>query len=78
MEYQDRVLVNLNCKRTEVDELWSFVEAKEKNVPTDKKNTGTMGDVWTWVGHCSNTFRSLSNASSKLRVLFWWSGFWGW
>jgi IS1 family transposase len=49
MAYQDRVLVNLNCKRIEVDELWSFVGSKEKNVPADKKNTGTMGDVWTWV-----------------------------
>ncbi len=48
MAYQDRVLVNLNCKRIEVDELWSFVGSKEKNVPADKKNTGTMGDVWTW------------------------------
>ena len=49
MAYQDRVLVNLKCKRIEVDELWSFVGSKEKNVPADKKNTGTMGDVWTWV-----------------------------
>jgi IS1 family transposase len=49
MAYQDRVLVNLNCKRIEVDELWSFVGSKEKNVPADKKNTGTMGDVWTGV-----------------------------
>jgi IS1 family transposase len=49
MAYQDRVLVNLPCKRVEVDELWSFVGSKEKNVPAAKKNTGEMGDVWTWV-----------------------------
>jgi IS1 family transposase len=49
MAYQDRTLVNLTGTRWEVDELWSFVGAKEKNVPADKKNTGTMGDVWTWV-----------------------------
>lgn len=49
MAYQDRVLVNLNCKRIEVDELWSFVGSKEKNVPAAHKNDGTMGDVWTWV-----------------------------
>ena len=49
MAYQDRVLVNLQCKRIEVDELWSFVGAKEKNVPAEHKNDGTMGDVWTWV-----------------------------
>ncbi len=49
MVYQDRVLVNLTCKRIEVDELWSFVGSKEKNVPAAKKGTGEMGDVWTWV-----------------------------
>ncbi len=47
--YQDRVLVNLTGKKWQVDELWSFVGAKEKNVPAEKKNTGTMGDVGTWV-----------------------------
>lgn len=55
MAYQDRVLVNLKCKRIEVDELWSFVGAKEKNVPADKKNTGEMGDVWTWVSLCADS-----------------------
>jgi IS1 family transposase len=48
MAYQDLVLVNLKCKRIEVDELWSFIGAKEKNVPADQKGLRTMGDVWTW------------------------------
>jgi IS1 family transposase len=30
------------------DEIWSFVGAKAKNVPEEKKDSG-MGDVWTWV-----------------------------
>ena len=55
MDYQDRVLVNLNCKRIEVDELWSFVGSKEKNVPADKKGMGEMGDVWTWVAICAES-----------------------
>ena len=38
MAYQDRTLVNLTGNRWEVDELWSFVGSKEKNVPADKKN----------------------------------------
>jgi IS1 family transposase len=49
MAYLDRVLVNLTGKKWQVDELWSFVAAKEKNVPADRKGDGTMGDVWTWV-----------------------------
>ena len=47
MAYQDRTLVNLTGTRWEVDELWSFVGAKERNVPAGKKHE--MGDVWTWV-----------------------------
>ena len=31
-EYQDRVLVNLPCKRIQVDEAWAFCYAKQKNV----------------------------------------------
>jgi IS1 family transposase len=49
MAYQDAHLINLNCRRIEVDELWSFVGCKEKNVPADKKGMGEVGDVWTWV-----------------------------
>ena len=36
--YQDRVFHNLSCKRLQIDEIWGFVGAKQKNVPT-MKNT---------------------------------------
>lgn len=49
-EYLDKNLVNLNCKRIQCDEIWSFCYAKEKNVPADKKGQFGYGDVWTWVG----------------------------
>lgn len=49
MAYQDRALVNLKCRKIQVDELWAFVGAKEKNVPAERKGDGTMGDIWTWV-----------------------------
>jgi IS1 family transposase len=58
-EYQDRVLMNLPCKRVQVDEAWSFCYAKEKNVPTAKKAPEGAGDIWTWVG---------LDADSKLAV----------
>lgn len=38
----------LPCKRVEVDEIWSFVYAKEKNAPKAKKAAGEAGDIWTW------------------------------
>jgi IS1 family transposase len=46
--YQDRVFRNLTCKRIQVDEIWNFVYAKQKNVATAKAAPEGAGDVWTW------------------------------
>jgi IS1 family transposase len=46
--YQDRVFRNLTCKRVQVDEIWAFVYAKQKNVSTAKAAPDGAGDVWTW------------------------------
>src|SRR5271166_6520658 len=54
-EYQDRTLVNLPCKRLQVDEAWSFCYAKQKNVPTAKRAPEGAGDIWTWVGLDADT-----------------------
>jgi IS1 family transposase len=51
--YQDRVLRNLSCQRVQCDEIWSFVYAKQKNVPEEKKDQA--GDIWTWVAIDSDT-----------------------
>jgi IS1 family transposase len=53
-EYQDKVMVNLPCKRIQCDEIWAFVGAKEKNAKTYQKAKG-WGDVWTWVALCPDT-----------------------
>ena len=47
-EYQDKTFRNLNCKRLQADEIWSFVYAKDKNVPKKFKRKFGYGDVWTW------------------------------
>ncbi len=47
-EYQDHALRNLPCKRLQLDEIWSFVYAKAKNVPAEKAGEFGIGDVWTW------------------------------
>lgn len=31
-DHQDRVLRNLQCRRLQLDEIWSFTAAKQKNV----------------------------------------------
>ncbi|HEY0513216.1 MAG TPA: IS1 family transposase [Thermoanaerobaculia bacterium] len=48
-EYSSAKLVNLPCKRLQVDEIWEFCYAKAKNVPEDKKGVFGYGDVWTFV-----------------------------
>jgi hypothetical protein len=52
-EYQDRAFRELTCQRLQLDEIWSFVYAKAKNVPDDK--SGEAGDVWTWVAIDADT-----------------------
>lgn len=47
-DYQDEHFRNLNTRRVEVDEIWSFVYAKKKNVATAKSAPEGAGDVWTW------------------------------
>src|SRR5579863_1060804 len=49
-DYQDRMLVNLPCKRIQCDEAWVFNYCKQKNVATAKKAPKDAGDIWTWVG----------------------------
>ena len=46
--YQDKILRNLPCKHIQVDKIWSFCYAEEKNVPKDKKVKFGYGDVWTF------------------------------
>ncbi len=47
--YQDRTFRNLTSERIQVDEIWSFCYAKEKNVPEEARGQFGFGDVWTWV-----------------------------
>lgn len=53
--YQHRALRDLPCKRIQVDEVWSFVYQKERNVPNAKKFEFGRGDVWTWTSICADT-----------------------
>jgi hypothetical protein len=53
--YQDRVFRNLTCKRIEVDEIWAFVYAKQKNVAGAKAAPANAGDVWTWTAIDADT-----------------------
>lgn len=53
--YQNETLRNLPCKRVQVDEIWTFCYAKQKNVPREMKYAGGIGDIWTWVAIDADT-----------------------
>lgn len=54
-DYQDKALRGLPCKRVQVDEIWSFVHCKQKNVANAKAAPEGAGDVWTWTAIDADT-----------------------
>jgi IS1 family transposase len=53
--YQDRIFLNLECKRIQVDEIWGFIGAKAKNANPALKVSGQAGDAWLWVATDAET-----------------------
>lgn len=54
MAYQDEAFRNLNSARIQVDEIWSFVGAKQANATQEQKEQG-WGDCWTWTAIDADT-----------------------
>jgi IS1 family transposase len=52
--YHDKAVRNVRCKRVQCDEIWCFVGAKAKNVPSAREQDG-WGDVWTWTAIDADT-----------------------
>lgn len=48
MAYHDANVRDVKAKRIQVDEIWSFTYAKQKNVATAKAAPEGAGDTWTW------------------------------
>jgi IS1 family transposase len=46
--YHDKHVRNVKAERIQVDEIWSFCFAKQKNVESAKNAPDGAGDVWTW------------------------------
>lgn len=51
IRYMDETLRDLPCKRLQADEVWSFVYAKDKNLPEGKDG----GSVWTFTAIDADT-----------------------
>jgi len=54
-EYQSAIIRNIPAKRVQVDEIWSFVGCKQKNVTVEKMEAGICGDVWTFTAIDADT-----------------------
>ncbi len=58
--FHDDTVRNVEAQRVQVDEIWSFVYAKQKNVATAKRLDLAYGDVWTWTAIDADTKLILS------------------
>jgi len=47
----DEKMRNLNCKQVEIDEIWGFIGAKQRNA----RRAGVYGDVWTFIALDADT-----------------------
>ena len=53
--FHDETVRNVNSKRIQCDEIWSFVLRKAKNVETAKAAPDGAGDCWTWTAVDADT-----------------------
>lgn len=53
--YHDEHARNLTSKRIQVDEIWSFTYAKQKNISMAKAAPNGAGDTWTWTAIDADT-----------------------
>ena len=42
-------------QRLQLNEIWSFVYSKARNVPQEKQGQFGRGDVWTWTAMCADS-----------------------
>jgi IS1 family transposase len=49
-EFHDEKVRGVKARRVQVDEIWSFTYAKNKNVAKARKAPEGAGDTWTWTG----------------------------
>jgi IS1 family transposase len=58
----DRYVRGLDPESVELDELWAFVQAKDKNLAPERKGDDAWGSQWTWVA---------LDADSKLVIAYY-------
>lgn len=60
LAFQDEAIRNINSKRVQCDEIWSFCYSKEKNVADEHKGVLGRGDCYTWTAIDADTKLAIS------------------
>ncbi len=55
MAFHNEHVRDVKAKRVQVDEIWSFTYAKQKNVAAAKSAPDRAGDTWTWTAIDADT-----------------------
>ena len=55
MAYHDETVRNVEARRIQCDEIWTFTYAKQKDVATAKAAPHGAGDTWTWTAIDADT-----------------------
>jgi hypothetical protein len=55
LEHQDKAIRLLKCKRLEMDEVWNFCYAMDKNLPDSMRGQPGVGSMWTWTALCAES-----------------------
>src|SRR4029077_833820 len=53
--FHDEKVRGVKAQRVQVDEIWSFTAAKQKNVAIMKTSVEGAGDTWTWTALDADT-----------------------
>jgi IS1 family transposase len=63
--YLNDIMRDLPCTHIQVDEIWTFCSAKEKNVSPEFKGQIGHGDVYVWTSLCADTKLIVSHLVGK-------------
>jgi IS1 family transposase len=60
LEYQNQVLRGIKAQRVQMDEIWCFCYAKDKNLPDEMRGMPGVGSIWTGTAMDADTKRMIS------------------
>ena len=69
--FHDANVRDVKSRRIQVDEIWSFTYAKQKNVATAKRQDLAYGDTWTWTAIEADTKLIISWLAVAMAILRW-------